>query len=177
MMEAQHAEALMVRLDWELLLFLTQVAQLAHGLGVLAFGGGVLYFSLLYWKTNSSVSPHQGLALDQRFQGQSLVMSVGLTLLIFSGLFLHFQAHGQFSWGGSSQQEKLGLAKALLFLCQWIAWGWLEVVILHPWRVALAQPEPLTSPTYLPARRRLVRALTLQLVLTVVIVCVSLAMR
>lgn len=163
----------MERSVWDLLLSL---ALLAHGLGVLAFGGGILYFSLLYWKTRNMTAPQEGLALDRRFQGQSLVMSLGLTLLIFSGLFLHYQAHGQFSWSGSSPQERLGLAKALLFLCQWVAWGWFEVVILHPWRVALALPEPLESPTYLPARQRLVRALTVQLLFTMAIFGLSIVM-
>jgi len=162
-----------------------------HLTGMLGFGGGIVVFYSGFVIADRMLSPEEKTGFDRTFRSVSLGMSVCLALLIFSGLGLRFHLHSlaayavmpmeglpigqllraRLSWGpplvGGLPQpwrltDQLDLLRTLLFVVQWLAWGWLEVVIQHPFRQALSLTDPYQQPYFVDVRRRVRRALGVQ---------------
>lgn len=139
---------------------LRMMVWLGHGLGMILLGGGMIYFLGLYAYVRAR-RPEALEGLDQAFSVVGMGMSVGLTLLIASGLLGRYLLHDAFVWRWDTPGEQLSTLKALLFLGAWVHWGWLEVVIMHPFRGALqAGPEAATQLER--SRARALRALSWQ---------------
>ncbi|MFM7200892.1 MAG: hypothetical protein ACKO6N_08895 [Myxococcota bacterium] len=140
---------------------------LGHGLGLILLGGGMLYFLGLYAYVRAR-RPEALEGLDHALSVVGMGMSVGLTLLIASGLLGRYLLHGGFVWTWETPGDQLSTLKALLFLGAWVHWGWLEVVIMHPFRGALhAGPEALSQLE--SARARALRALSWQALIFLVL--------
>lgn len=137
-------------------------AVLAHSLGQLMFGGGLLTFALLYTFFRTRLPEAAGILLDRAFRTVSLAMSLGLTLVILGGLLRHQREADSLFWGLSSLAERLQLLKAGIFLLLWLAWGHLEIIILQVIRRGLSEADPLHLTAYRQARGRLERSLWLQ---------------
>jgi hypothetical protein len=141
------------------------IAIFLHTAGLMAFGGGLLWFILVLGRADRASGLEGSRVADDAFRVTSMGMSVGLTALIAGGLLRYYLLHHAFRWGTGSPYETLHLLKILSFLAAWIAWGWLEVVIMHPFRRDLPEPGAPPSPEYIQARRRVRRALKGQLAL------------
>lgn len=162
-----------------------------HLSGLLGFGGGIVIFYSGFVIAEHVLSPEEKTGFDRTFRSVSLGMSVCLALLIFSGLGLRFHLHplsdftvlpvegmplgqllrARLAWGpplvGGLPQpwrtsDQLDLLRSLLFVAQWLAWGWLEVVIQHPFRQALSLPDPYQHPSFAGVRMRVRKALGAQ---------------
>jgi len=147
------------------------LAVFCHTLGLVAFGGGLMYYSLILAYADRHHLPPVLQKLEDNFRFTSMGMSVGLTLLIFGGLLRYFLVHGRFSWSIESPYETASLLKALLFLCTWIYWGWFEVVTMHPFRqhVLLAGDGQDPSEAYLASRINVRRGLRRLLILVLLL--------
>lgn len=161
-----------------------------HLLATIGFGGGVLwgFIALLFSEFSDQLAEQT--RIDRMFRIGSLALSCCLTALIFSGLALRFFSHPtpspepetiahlirlQLVWGPPpvngvsplwTTAQKLDLARTLLFGLQWIHWGWLEVVIQHPYRQALQLAQPFDFPNHAQNRQRVRRALGFQVLFT-----------
>ncbi len=141
------------------------IAILFHTAGLVAFGGGLLWFIVVLERADKASGLEGSRIADDAFRVTSMGMSMGLTALIAGGLLRYFLLHGSFRWTAGSSFETLNLAKILFFVVEWVAWGWFEVVILHPFRRDLPEPGRPVAPEYAAARARVRRALRWQLVL------------
>lgn len=144
---------------------------LAHGLGMVLLGGGMVYFLGLYVYLRHR-RPEALTGLDHAFSEVGMGMSVGLTLLIASGLLGRYLLHGGFVWRFDTTEALLSSLKALLFLGAWVHWGWLEVVILHPFRGAL-QAGPEGQAVLEQARARALKALGWQALIFLVLLALG----
>src|SRR5687768_12391611 len=87
------------------------VAIVLHTGGIIAFGGGLLWFILVLNRAERANGLEGARIADDTFRVTSVGMSVGLTALIAGGLLRQYLAQGQFAWSTQSPYDTLFLLK------------------------------------------------------------------
>ncbi len=153
--------------------WLTWTAVFFHGLGAIVFGGGLVWFALLFATTDPKRDERDAHFVDQSFVRIGMLMSVGLTLVIFSGITRYYIRAGGFSWLADTPADRFLTLKIAVFFLAWVFWGWFEVVIMHRFRQCVGtSPRPDDYPS---ARRRVAKALNIQLVFLMLILALGAA--
>ena len=136
----------------------------------LAFGGGLLWSTLLLTWSNRVEHPGQSAAADRAYLDLSLAMSIGLTVLVFSTIVHHYLVLGGFSLPLDTLPQKLTAIQYAVFLALWIHWGYVEIVILQRFRAEMPAVGNPVTPLYRRTRIRVRKAHGLQLFLFLVMV-------
>lgn len=131
--------------------------------GQIIVGGGLVWFTLLFlWADRTRRNP-EAAVLDEGFRVTSVGMSVGLTILILGEILSFYLDHGGFHLTISGLRDVFLLAKYLTILLFWVHWGYLEIVVMHRFRLDTPTLDTPPLPQYLESRIRLRRTLLAQL--------------
>ncbi len=144
-------------------------------LGQLAFGGGLLWGTLLLSWSNRADVPGTPAAVDRAYLDLSLATSVGLTLLVFSTIVHHYLALGSFSLPLETPQQVLTAIGYGVFFLLWVHWGYVEIVILHRFRSELPAGNDPVPESFRLTRVRLRNAHGLQFTLFLLMIALETA--
>jgi hypothetical protein len=126
------------------------LAQWGFLAGSVAFGGGLLSFLLLFLWADRRPSPSCANFIDEAFRSTSLAMSIGFTLFLFSDILRYYLRFNGFVL---PLQVPLEMARLLTVFALWVAWGWLEVIVMHRFRLEAPSGDVEAGAGYARARK------------------------
>ncbi len=148
-------------------------ATIGVRLGQLAFGGGLLWSTLLLAWSNRCEDDAGAAAVDEAYLDVSVAMSVGLTVLVFATIASHYLVNGRFTLPLETPAQVLTAIQYGLFLPLWLHWGYVEIVIMQRFRAEMPRRgEPLTE-SYRRTRARVRTAHGTQFALFLLLVAVE----
>jgi len=141
--------------------------------GQVAFGGGLLWSTLLLsWSCRRETDARTP-AAGEAYLDLSVATSIGLTVLIFATIFNHYLVNGGFSLPLDTGAQVAGALKYAVFFVLWLHWGYVEIVLLHRFREQIADPDVAMSDEFRLTRRRVRNAHFLQLILFLVMLALD----